>query len=324
MIESVDPGGSYIDQAYSPAGLPALAYASGDLLRFAWHDGSSWAAETVSKGTGTTGISLAYGPAGAAMSFRGAGKGAGIKYASRGPLGWSSETVESGTQGEFTSLAFDAGGNPAIAYLKTNRKTWDLVYARKVGGTWVKQVVDTGSFRYVALAFDRTGYPAIAYAASEPGSTSLSILRYARWNGSAWLRETVLSGTVGYGVFCDLAFDPVGGGAAIVHTGSSTSGGLLTRQSGRGWTTEPIDDCFDYCGRHPRLAFAAGGSLWIGSIAWGNTAGTDRIRAAGFDGSAWVRELVETTSSNWASVGIAPGGQPTIGYNGIRFARRIP
>jgi len=326
--ESVEMGdGWYIDQAYSTSGNAALAYVSADRLRFATYDGARWTAETIAKGSTMTGVSLAYGPGGAAVSYVGTGKGGGIKLATRGPLSWVVESVEAGSHGEFTSLAYDGAGNPAIAYLNPNRKVWDLIYARKVGGAWTRQVVDTGNFRYVALAFD-AGFnpprPAIAYAAATPGTTSLDTLKFASWDGTAWVRETVLTGTVGYGVFCNLAFHPLTHAATIVHSGSSASGGLFTTKAGSTWSTQSFDDCFDYCGRNPSVAFTADGIAWISSIRWASTKAQNQMRAASYDGAAWSRELVDTFSSNWVSVGIAPGGQPTLGYEGVRFARRTP
>ena len=107
-----------------------------------------------------------------------------------------------------SEMVLDAAGNPHISYQGGGGLgAMSLRYVRKEGENWATGIVDnltpttSFSFVYNAIALDSQGRPHIAY--SDPGAGDL---KYARWEGSAWVIESVDSqGDTGWGA--SLALD---------------------------------------------------------------------------------------------------------------------
>jgi len=129
---------------------------------------------------------------------------------------WSIQTVDSGGKvGQYSSVALDASGNPAISYY--DQTYGDLKYASWDGTTWIITTVDASkrssggwSFwgwgnkwdhdaeyqkwyhgtekvgEHSSLAFDSNGRPRISYYDELKGD-----LKYAAWDGSQWIITTV-------------------------------------------------------------------------------------------------------------------------------------
>ncbi len=102
------------------------------------------------------------------------------------PLTWHSECVdcppiiEEITQG---SITLDSAGHPHVAYGGVK-----LYHAWHDGATWQIEVADESPRvgKWASIALDSHEYPHISYYDSDNGD-----LKYAHWNGSGWISETV-------------------------------------------------------------------------------------------------------------------------------------
>jgi hypothetical protein len=96
---------------------------------------------------------------------------------------------ETSIAGVVSSIAIDGNGHPHIAYVNLGRSN-EMKYARWDGSTWVgllstagPEVVSVaGSVFNLDLALDSQYRPHVAYY-----DIGTRCLRYARWNGSAWV-----------------------------------------------------------------------------------------------------------------------------------------
>jgi len=296
--ERVDASGSYdLGLAFNPSTLkPAMAYidfyATPDRqVKFASFDGSLWAPESIA--IGHRGISLAFNPTTntPSISWQAYVSWASyynLSFAERLQNGaWQVTAVESKSVGnsESTSLAYDPAGNPGIAY---RHATKGLKFARRVNGSWQTQVVDSAGARYFALAYNPQGNPTIAYSLDvNPADGYIDTLMFAEWNGSAWVKQTVETGVVGFGVFASLAYDPAGN-PAIVHQAAGQVrflrriGGLW--QSAETW---PGDSC--------SLTFGPDGAAYV-SYTWN---GQIRVARRAPDTGLWEHEVVDPCAGTY-------------------------
>ncbi|HEY65683.1 MAG TPA: hypothetical protein G4O02_14045 [Caldilineae bacterium] len=216
--------------------IPACACRFG-ALKYAYFDGAEWRIETVYDGSVRSATSLVFDHQGnPAISFYdmyfygGPPTGRGLKYAHFGdsPLppeatfqsnfatldAWDYAWVA--TDGEFSSLAFDLQGYPAISfydmYIRTDRIVRKgLKYAHFNGTSWDIEEIDKdcimgnmcGDHR-TSLDFDLEGRPGIVYVDSRKGCPG--DVKYAHYNGATWDIETVASES-GY---ASLVFDQEG------------------------------------------------------------------------------------------------------------------
>lgn len=148
-------------------------------------------------------------------------------------LSWYRTTVEVGSVGQFTSIALDASGNPAIAYYA--QQTADVKLAtRDDSGAWTLQTVDSaGSVgRGTSLAFTPQGAPVITYFDNTNGA-----LKSAEKANGTWTFQVVASGTTLAGV-TSLAVEPDGTRTVAWIT---TAGALMVASSsGASWSVVPL------------------------------------------------------------------------------------
>jgi hypothetical protein len=108
--------------------------------------------------------------------------------------GWSIQTVDTpssgGKMGLSSSIKVDANGRPHISYLNYfSSYDTDLKYAEWNGVNWSTQTVDNAFVGdSSSLVLDANGNPSISYGGQDG-------LRYAIQNNSAWLIQTIDSGT---------------------------------------------------------------------------------------------------------------------------------
>lgn len=201
ITEIVDPGvvaHGGVDIAFDPNdGNPSLSYTDYDRgdLKFAHWNGSSWDIVVIEART-VIGWepSLEYDPSrNPSIAYCGGkAKTKGLKLARFVSGSWETELVDPVNMGikHYVSLAYDADGNPAIAYSDDidpdilSMET--LKFARWNGASWDIEIVETGVFFYgmcASLAYDAAGNPTIVHGYDE--------VRFLSSNGSGWNLEIV-------------------------------------------------------------------------------------------------------------------------------------
>ncbi len=244
--------------------------------------------------------------------------------------------------GYWPSLAFDADGNPAIAYKDVHAggmqsddfRRADLELAWRRGG-WQALPVDWGhgAGDYNALVFDEAGRPNIVYhnptddvAASQHG---LWVARSAD-GGATWERVQLLQGktlehpdaVLHEGQLVVAYYDALNGLPYIARLVDDAAFTDLAA----GWEVTEIGDHRYDEGVHPSLAVSPRGQLAVAYYRC--TRATDGLGAckpthdgvifAYEDGGEWTREEVDLGGSGdcgrWPSLGFLPDGRAVVAY----------
>lgn len=163
-----------------------------------------------------------------------------LRYAHREDTTWQTEAVaHGGDPGRYNTMVLDQAERPHVIYVDQDRM--QLWYAAWDGAAWQTQTVDQGdwgyAFDYAGLALDGDGHPHVAYNKDDAiwGDT----LHYARWDGSAWQIQTLLSKEFGSAsnaaaLVLDSAARP-----HIVH--GIWDGIAHTYWDGAAWRSETVD-----------------------------------------------------------------------------------
>ncbi len=176
-------GGTYNRIAFSPAGLPSVVqfdktgqapgvYIDSQVTAGAFsaqEASGAWVSQLISAGQVGVQLGFAISPQGLyAVAYYDEGTGRLLYTESKDGTTWSAPTSVdlNGTTGQYPSLAFDASGNPAIAYYRCSQviesttcdpSTDGLYLARRTGTAWVPAVIsakpDLTDGLYPALAF---------------------------------------------------------------------------------------------------------------------------------------------------------------------------
>jgi len=210
---------------------------------------------------------------------------------------WVKEIVDAG--GFVLSLAYDASGNPHLAY------DWggQIKYAYRSGGAWHVMSVDAGW--YPSLALNSDGQPCISYAG---GDYSTSSLKYARWTGSAWSIQTVDARTK-VGAYTSLDLDSQGH-PHISYADRNNYTLKYATFDGAHWITETIDTGMTYASEHSSLALDNNDIPHIAYYAGGD------LRYASRTGGVWTKETVDSagTTGFFCSLAFDSHNKPHISY----------
>jgi hypothetical protein len=240
----------------------------------------------------------------------------GVKFASWNGSSWNTQFVQNGSNlGEYTSLAIDGTGQPRITYY--DRGAGTLKYATMNESAWIIQTIDAvgvagpQSSLNSSIKLDSSGNPRIAYHDETNGT-----LKYAAWNGAAWIYTTVDASSAHVGAHPSLAL--TGTGDPIISYFDSTNTDLKVAMFYNGdWHVGSVDTdgivgfanslALDPESDLPRIAYARGDPK----------AGDTDLEFAYWDGTAWQFEDVDTPGivGEFVSLALDPDtGAPMISY----------
>lgn len=229
--------------------------------------------------------------------------GQGMRYAWREGTGWQHTVIEGGAGVGYsdTSLALDDAGRPHVSYYDYSHGR--LQYAHLVNDTdWITATIDTCGGD-TSLAVNGAGQPRIAYFG--PAND----LRYAAFDGTAWVTTTVVTSTHWAGHLA-LVLDS-GGWPRVLY---QFDGLHYAYQDGAGWHMEVVEQ------------YAGGGDLALDDL------GQPRVSFSGFcegggvgpwglcyayrDGSGWHVSSVDTVGDTgwYSSLELDAADQPHISY----------
>ncbi|MGQ9456562.1 MAG: hypothetical protein ACUVRS_12110 [Armatimonadota bacterium] len=268
-IVSVGYWGGLTSLVFDNEGSPCIAFIDGsdpveNTLCFARKSGD-WSTEVVTNiGWLAEYVSIAISPGGQpCIAFcRTNDSDVFLSFARRLGAGqWSIENVAQVGSVTGPSLAFAASGSAFIAFAESDSGT--LRVARRVGSGWTIDVVDGTSnnpaVSYPALAIDKEGCPVVAYFLR---SQSASVLKLAKFTGSAWVKQVVASFPVSIQAgHCAVGFTAAGMPLVPFHDPSTSSLKVAWRIDS-GWLTEDVDSA-QMTGVRPSILCNGSGDVYL-------------------------------------------------------------
>ncbi len=297
--------------ALDAQGNPHISYMDRTLfnLKYASLSGTAWMSQTVTKAGGDT--SLAFGGDGyPRISYR-----ASQEFARWDGTKWVTQTVASGWQhGWDNSLALEPTSpyTPHISYFDDTGN--DLRYAYWNGSQWISQTVDSGGNvgYHTSLALDGNRRPHISYYYDDPLNNAKDELRYARWDGSQWITQTVDNAGRGFlgRESTALALDR-NDRPHIAYYDYRNKDLRYARWNGSQWVTQTVDSSGDVGGY---AAMALDGSDRPHISYYDATNGD--LKYAYWDGSQWISETVDSTGDvgRYTSITLDDAGNIYISY----------
>jgi hypothetical protein len=191
---------------------------------------------------------------------------------------------------------------------------------------WYSETVDSGvdfvgTFNSIQLS--SSGHPHISYF-----DGSNTALKYAYFNGSIWLKETVDSGpSPGVGRYTSLALDS-SNHPHISYYSSTDTALKYAYHNGAVWLTEIVDGSgvLEDLGRYTSLALDGADRPYISYYDVANSA----LKYAYLSGTVWISETVESAGSvGWyTSLALDSAGRPHVSYHNasntvLRYAYRV-
>ena len=223
-------------------GAPHTAFVNSDTLYHAWRSGGGWQVETVATGvyggTSSTGddVDLRIAPDGRIYVLY--VQPGSIVFAERGPGGWVPSPLDSPpTYIAFGTLAVSpVNGEPIAAWASRpgSGPPFEVKVARRAGGVWTTQVIDTSSANFwnVAVAVDAADRPRVAWARPRADNVLSNVLTCALASGplGPYVAAPVDS-LVARAQSSDLsmALDPTSGEPRIAYLSRSATGQMGVR-----------------------------------------------------------------------------------------------
>jgi hypothetical protein len=235
---------------------------------YAYRTGSVWSVEKVDNGGSLGNVghysSLVIDPAGRShITYNDGNHFANLMYAVKNGTSWSLSKVDTsgavGDTGYDSSLVLDPAMRPYIAYRDGKYYANLMVAKQDKAGNWEITKVDnggsaTGNTGYdPSIALDPAKNPQVSYYDKSNGN-----LRYASWNGTTWITETVdEAGDVG--LQSSLAVGTNGQPYISYYDATNHALHLATRSPGtRNWVIRTVDNDGDV-GQYSSLALDGSG-----------------------------------------------------------------
>ncbi len=271
---------AYIDM-YAPYGPSNI------ILRYASWTGKDWSLQTVQNGIYGAVPSVAMDSQGSPhVVYR--NQSGTIDYSVGTTQSWNIVPVVSPSYlASFNSLVLDSNGNVKMSLAETANES--LQYVTYTNQGWTTQTVDnTGTqVAYNSLALDSQGNPQIAYLEMQP----IQELKYACWNGSAWVINVVDVGSK-TGMIPSIGIDSTGK-VYIVYFGLTvgTQNDFLkcATLTASGWNITTVDS---------GIGVGLGSSMALDSHGYPHisyyNAGDGELRYAWWNGTAWNIKIADS------------------------------
>lgn len=230
------------------------------------------------------------------------------KYAKRNG-GWSKEEIKSGSSsdgmvGDGTAIAVDNNNCPHVVYEKDEPND-KLRYAKKTGGHWNIETVDTDYYWCTDIAVDKYGQPHISYISRKDGDS----IRYAVKTGSGWEKET-LESNIGlwYDGRTSIAIDDRGY-PHISYWGEDINCLKYARKTDTGWEIQTVENVNSERGTSS-MVLDNNGNPHISYFDDDH----EKVKYAGWNGSSWAIQIVAECGNGGNAIAIDPSGYIHIAY----------
>ena len=265
---------------------------------------------------------------------------------------WQTQLVDlGGNLAHRNDIVTDKKGFSHVSYRRSGQQRFDdtgyriefsdLMYARWDGKEWVTQAIDqfdpstvpadhrNGNYNRIAgihnaIALDAQGTPHFSYFERNwYWDTGLATtvynysLKYATWDGTAWVTETLVSSTSSdYYPFSSIGVDAQGN-VHISYFDETNEVLMYIKKDGTGWQAPvQVDDCDgNECGSWSDLALDAMGNPHISYHDYDD----GELMYAYWDGTAWQKTVVDDCGGTEycgksTSIAIDRNNKPHISY----------
>lgn len=200
---------------------------------------------------------------------------------------WRLETVDPNGGGHFSSLQMDRYGNAHVAYVDKPRGALKYAFWDRALDKWFTTRLDVTT-GFCSLALDSKQRPHISYIGHEN-------LRYARWDGSAWNKQTIQINAKHIDFYTSLTLDLADNPGITFYEVWGTGDDYLLHLrrvvwNGTFWTVGTVDATRG----SGKFNSAASDSSGNPHIAYANVRDENAsLRYARWNGNSWNVELLE-------------------------------